>query len=94
MNALSIPSLAPVVIVTSVSGLSVLPKNGEYASAMAFFSLGRPYIGCQHICIHDYSHICRRLHTPSWGCIGYTPPGPMLPSPHRLRTGEDCIRFL
>jgi len=46
MNALSIPSLAPVVIVTSVSGLSVLPKNGEYASAMAFFSLGRPYIGC------------------------------------------------
>ena len=42
MNALNIPSFAPVVIVTSVSGLIDFPKNGEYALAIAFFSLGRP----------------------------------------------------
>ena len=29
MNALSMPSFAPVVMVTSVSGLISLPKNGE-----------------------------------------------------------------
>ena len=46
---LDIPSFAPVVIVTSVSGLSVRPKNGEYASAMAFFSRGRP---CTMISFH------------------------------------------
>lgn len=39
------PSLAPVVMVTSVSGSSFRPQYGEYASAMAFFSLGRPLVG-------------------------------------------------
>jgi len=43
MNALSMPSFAPVVIVTSVFGFSSLPQNGEYESAIAFFNLGRPY---------------------------------------------------
>ena len=43
MKALSIPSLAPVVMVTSVSGSMVRPKNGEYALAIAFFNRGRPY---------------------------------------------------
>jgi hypothetical protein len=38
------PSFAPVVIVTSVSGLSCRPKKGEYASAMAFFNRGLPYL--------------------------------------------------
>ena len=38
------PSFAPVVIVTSVSGFSWRPKNGEYASARAFFRRGRPYV--------------------------------------------------
>lgn len=38
------PSFAPVVIVTSVSGFSWRPKEAEYASAMAFFSRGRPCI--------------------------------------------------
>lgn len=42
IKALSIPSFAPVVIVTSVSGSIPLPKNGEYASAIAFFNRGRP----------------------------------------------------
>ncbi len=45
MNALSMPSLAPVVIVTSVSGSIVRPQNGVYESAMAFFSRGRPLVG-------------------------------------------------
>lgn len=36
------PSFAPVVIVTSVSGFMVRPKKGEYASARAFFSRGLP----------------------------------------------------
>jgi hypothetical protein len=40
-----IPSFAPVVIVTSVSGFNCLPQCGEYASAIAFFSLGRPFVG-------------------------------------------------
>jgi hypothetical protein len=40
-----VPSFAPVVIVTSVSGFSCLPQSGEYASAIAFFSLGRPLVG-------------------------------------------------
>lgn len=48
MNALSIPSFAPVVMDTSVSGFRVRPKNGEYASARAFFRRGRPY--------HHYEH--------------------------------------
>lgn len=38
------PSFAPVVIVTSVSGFSWRSKNGEYASARAFFRRGRPYL--------------------------------------------------
>ena len=42
MNALSMPSLAPVVMVTSVSGFIFLAKKGEYASAIAFFNRGRP----------------------------------------------------
>ncbi len=42
IKALSIPSLAPVVMVTSVSGFIFLPKKGEYASAIAFFNRGRP----------------------------------------------------
>lgn len=37
------PSFAPVVIVTSVSGSKVRPKDAEYASAMAFFRRGRPW---------------------------------------------------
>lgn len=45
MKALSMPSLAPVVMVTSVSGSIVLPKKGEYALAMACFSRGRPLVG-------------------------------------------------
>src|SRR5436305_1936427 len=45
MNAESIPSFAPVVIVTSVSGSSCLPKNGEYAAAIAFLSRGLPLVG-------------------------------------------------
>jgi hypothetical protein len=40
-----VPSFAPVVIVTSVSGFSCLPQSGEYASAIAFLSLGRPFVG-------------------------------------------------
>jgi hypothetical protein len=32
-------------MVTSVSGFNVLPKKGEYASAIAFFSLGLPFVG-------------------------------------------------
>ena len=43
MNALSMPSFAPVVITTSVSGFTGLSMMGLYASAMAFLSLGRPY---------------------------------------------------
>lgn len=42
---LSIPSFAPVVIVTSVTGSIFLPQNGEYASARAFFKDGRPVVG-------------------------------------------------
>ena len=45
MNALSIPSFAPVVMVTSVSGLMVRSKKGEYAFAMAFLRRGRPFVG-------------------------------------------------
>ena len=36
------PSLAPVVMVTSVSGFRVRPKNGEYAAATAAFNRGLP----------------------------------------------------
>lgn len=43
IKALSMPSLAPVVIVTSVLGSTSRPRNGEYAFAIAFFNLGRPY---------------------------------------------------
>lgn len=39
------PSLAPVVMVTSVSGSSLRPQVGEYASAMAFLRRGRPLVG-------------------------------------------------
>ena len=42
MKALSMPSFAPVVMVTSVFGLISLPKKGEYESAIAFFNRGRP----------------------------------------------------
>ena len=42
MKALSIPSFAPVVIVTSVSEFIFRSKKGEYASAIAFFNRGRP----------------------------------------------------
>lgn len=41
----SSPSFAPVVMVTSVSGLSCRPQSGVYASAIAFFSRGRPLVG-------------------------------------------------
>jgi hypothetical protein len=34
-------------MVTSVSGFRVLPKKGEYASAIAFFSRGLPFCTCQ-----------------------------------------------
>jgi hypothetical protein len=42
------PSFAPVVIVTSVSGSNWRPKDGEYASARAFFKRGRPCIDHQN----------------------------------------------
>ena len=38
----AIPSLAPLVTTTSVSGLISLPKNGEYAAATAFLRRGFP----------------------------------------------------
>ena len=44
MKALNMPSFAPVVITTSVSGLIGLSMIGLYASAIAFLSLGRPYV--------------------------------------------------
>ena len=42
MIALSIPSFAPVVMEISVTGSITLPNRGEYVSAKAFFSRGRP----------------------------------------------------
>ncbi|KUI73778.1 hypothetical protein VM1G_11930 [Cytospora mali] len=45
MNALSMPSFAPVVMVTSVSGSSLRPQCGAYASAMACLRRGRPLVG-------------------------------------------------
>lgn len=54
MKAESMPSFAPVVIVTSLSGSSVRPKDLEYASAIAFFSLGRPY--WRHLACCPHSH--------------------------------------
>ena len=45
MKAESMPSFAPVVMVTSFSGSRVRPKKGEYASAKAFFRRGLPLVG-------------------------------------------------
>lgn len=39
----TLPSLAPVVMVTSVSGFIVRLKASEYTSAIAFFKLLLPY---------------------------------------------------
>lgn len=58
MKALRQPSFAPLVMVISVLGFSSLPKKGEYASAIAFFNLGRPWMNISptpssrgHFCI-------------------------------------------
>lgn len=45
MQQLKKPSLAPVVIVISVSGHSLRPQKGEYALEMASRKRGRPFGG-------------------------------------------------
>ena len=89
MKALSIPSFAPVVMVTSVFGLISLPKNGEYASAIAFFNLGRP---CRIPQPNRIPHHRDSPNTPSWGNIDCTPPYRAPPSLHQSRILGDCSR--
>lgn len=55
IKALSMPSFAPVVMVTSVFGLTSRPRNGEYAFAIAFFNRGRPLIYPQHLIVQSPS---------------------------------------
>ena len=65
MKALSMPSFAPVVMVTSVLGLTSRPRKGEYASAIAFFNLGRPFIQYESAFTQavqlEKAHLCRGI---------------------------------
>lgn len=89
MKAHNIPSFAPVVMVTSVSGLISFPKNGEYAFAMAFFSRGRP---CLSISLYSLASIAIR-HRLLWANTDCSQLCPALLSPRLRRISEGCSHW-